>query len=1286
MSRHWRWGLACLIFLVACVAFSAASADIESPVVSLRHADAAGVFLRVQSPMVTPVLVAGAAPYVRLTVPQAPSIARPGAPALPYVITSIAIPAQGEAVAAVTAADCALVSGQWRLEPAPTWSLASTGPDAMQQWLEDGAPWQQTYAEDPAIYGSAALYPPALVELSSPQTMRGRRMVQVRIYPWQTTPASGQLRFCRTIEVHVSFSQPAATETGAAPTESDFDALLADQVLNWPVARAWATAAPPESAAPPPALPWQTGVRITVAAAGLHHVTYADLAGLNAPVGDLDPATLRVFYRDQELSIEVVGADDGAFNPGDEIRFYAAPQRSRYGTTSVYWLYWGGAPGLRMAVQDATPTGSTPETTTYTRTLRLEQQTVYLGTAYVDASEDHWFYDDVFVYPGHAIDIGSFPFSAPESANEPGVTVTARVLGGQTEGAPDRWWMRLWLNGQAFTSDGYGWNGYGPQTVYTASVTLPAAVVSTTNTITLETSLTRVTGSTAYWINPDWFDVRYRARLRATAGRLDIEQALPGRQTFVAGGFASATVLAYDVSSPLHPRQLSGLTSVQQGGEFTQRFEAAGAHFLLSETAALLAPQSLALVTTPDLRSASLGADYVMIGPSDFLAAAQPLLNQRAAEGLRVQTVDIQDIFDQFAGGHREPQAIRDFLTYAYFHWQRPAPTYVVLLGDGHYDFRNDTGRDLPNPIPPYLEPIDPYIIETVTDNALVSVDGPADILPDIAIGRLPANSVQDVQGMAAKILAYQAAPGGSWQREIAYVADNQPDPGGGGNFHDISNEIRFNWLTAEMAAQPIYTLAPGYPNYTAVRAANLAALGDGQLMMHWFGHGSKWRWGYSGSVRPLGVLDQNVLPNRADLPLILEWGCWTGYFILIEPPTSAWPNYSFGEMLMKTPGKGGIADISATGAHTAFPLQIMSHGIHQALFTQRTTRVGAAFTAMKLFYFAHAAYSLDVIDTTVLFGDPAMRLRLPQGDLSTSGVQVSAPQIAPGASLTLTVTLTNSSPFTLTNPRLVAAYPADLTTVINSNGGAVGGGQIAWTLAHLAPGASRSITVELAGTTAVSPGAYPLVFPVAVGSTMAPTVTLTAASSLLATVDLTPSNFAANRLWAAPGQALTYTVTIANLGNMPSPLAWLTATLPASLSAPLWVTATAPAVSYDVLARQVRWQGAVAPGSPVGIAFSSAISAALTACGFVSVPANLTDFWGHTLALTARVNLAAPDVNCDGRVNILDVQAVARRFAAQAGNPLYDPQFDLDGDDRIGALDVMLVASRWQPGGGGNP
>ena len=273
---------------------------------------------------------------------------------------------------------------------------------------------------------------------------------------------------------------------------------------------------------------------------------------------------------------EEAGEDDGEFDPGDEIRFYAPPQRSRYGLVSVYWLYWGGASGLRMGLRNAAPSGSTPETTTFTRTLRLEQQTVYLGTAFVDKDEDHWFYDDVFVYPGHTTDIGSYPFSAPGSANVPGVTVSGRVWGGQTEGLPDHWWMRLWLNGQPFASSGYAWSGYGPATIYTASVTFPAAVVSTTNTITLEASLAQVSGLSAYWINPDWFDVTYRALLRATADRLDIQQALPGLQTFVAGGFSSPAVLAYDVSDPWHPVRLDGLVSSQQDTEFTQRFEAEG--------------------------------------------------------------------------------------------------------------------------------------------------------------------------------------------------------------------------------------------------------------------------------------------------------------------------------------------------------------------------------------------------------------------------------------------------------------------------------------------------------------------------------------------------------------------------------------------------------------------------------------------------------------------------------------------------------------------------------------
>ena len=53
--------------------------------------------------------------------------------------------------------------------------------------------------------------------------------------------------------------------------------------------------------------------------------------------------------------------------------------------------------------------------------------------------------------------------------------------------------------------------------------------------------------------------------------------------------------------------------------------------------------------------------------------------------------VDIGDIYNEFSDGIFNPFAIRRFLRYAYNSWQQPAPTYVVLVGDAHYDYKNTT-------------------------------------------------------------------------------------------------------------------------------------------------------------------------------------------------------------------------------------------------------------------------------------------------------------------------------------------------------------------------------------------------------------------------------------------------------------------------------------------------------------------------------------------------------------------------------------------------------------------
>ena len=72
-------------------------------------------------------------------------------------------------------------------------------------------------------------------------------------------------------------------------------------------------------------------------------------------------------------------------------------------------------------------------------------------------------------------------------------------------------------------------------------------------------------------------------------------------------------------------------------------------------------------------------ADYVhgdigWDGAGDAYGWLDDLAALRQSQGLRVKVVDVQDIYDEFSYGMVTPQAIKDFLTYAYENWAAPAP------------------------------------------------------------------------------------------------------------------------------------------------------------------------------------------------------------------------------------------------------------------------------------------------------------------------------------------------------------------------------------------------------------------------------------------------------------------------------------------------------------------------------------------------------------------------------------------------------------------------------------
>ena len=97
-------------------------------------------------------------------------------------------------------------------------------------------------------------------------------------------------------------------------------------------------------------------------------------------------------------------------------------------------------------------------------------------------------------------------------------------------------------------------------------------------------------------------------------------------------------------------------------------------------------PQAIVLERPSRLTDTSTRADYIMIAHRRLREAIEPLAEFHRSQGHDVEVVDLQDIYDEFAGGVARPWALRDFLSHAYHRWSRPAPRFVLLVGDASWN------------------------------------------------------------------------------------------------------------------------------------------------------------------------------------------------------------------------------------------------------------------------------------------------------------------------------------------------------------------------------------------------------------------------------------------------------------------------------------------------------------------------------------------------------------------------------------------------------------------------
>ncbi|MEO0077039.1 MAG: C25 family cysteine peptidase [candidate division WOR-3 bacterium] len=320
---------------------------------------------------------------------------------------------------------------------------------------------------------------------------------------------------------------------------------------------------------------------------------------------------------------------------------------------------------------------------------------------------------------------------------------------------------------------------------------------------------------------------------------------------------------------------------------------------------------------------------YLIIVYDKFYDVIVPLAQWKYKKGLLIKVV-------KFSETGNNPEALKAFIINAYRFWD-PRPEYVLLVGDI-------------NQIPPYN-----HYFCGPTDNPYGDVEGDAQL--EIAIGRLPCRSRQQLKMMIDKIFSYERTPYLAetlWYRKAITV---RQDPG---PYHNAGvNFVRQIILNNSDFLQVDTLMAP-----VDSRRNLRDSLNQGRSYLLYTGHGAGQHW-----VAPFDMTP--CVRNYRKLPIIFSWSCQT---VLRQ-------NF-LGQRWLKTGNirrqKGAVAYIGTTTSGLYAPYRnFVARNFFRAIFEHNVVNIGKA---LKEGLDSLWTYTPDELGRTLysewnLLGDPEMNL-----------------------------------------------------------------------------------------------------------------------------------------------------------------------------------------------------------------------------------------------------------------------------------------------------------------------
>lgn len=789
-------------------------------------------------------------------------------------------------------------------------------------------------------------------------------------------------------------------------------------------------------------------------------------------------------YQTIDIPIEVRDANgNGVFDGPDAILAYVQNWADRSGV-SIHQRTWGdaevvfatsrpGGAGLRMATRSGwrsqvglTPLASYPQTRHWEKNFQyMNAYAAVFDTGTVDVF--HW--TNLATYYNRPDSI-AFEISALDTTQ----AATVRLNWVGREGTTHYLWARVTAQyGQpgarttwVADSSNAGWAGRQP---FTRTAVIPGGALSegATNRLGIwgkrSAAAPDPVNNALTFSGFNWFEITWWRRFAAIRGYLECTgDAGSGEVEIAATGFAdSLRLTAYDVTDPANPVRLRAVLKEPDAGGWRLRLQdstATGAprRYVVADTPKSLPSSRYSNVTRRRLFDHASG-DYLIVVPEAFLGTVTPLEQLRTGQGMSVLVSPVESIFDEFNGGRRSAWALRRFIRYAYESW---SVRFVVLVGDGTEDPMNWTRTARPDWIPAQLIPGPvpfgtggEYLFERIPSDPwyAICVDCTQDELqfapkvPEIFVGRLPVNSVQEATNTIAKIVGYESFDASQlWRRKVLLLADDQysgqssfgNDPGTSGycrrSYEDkfrLLNETVRDVILGEaglvesepevfdmgywLRNEPIDPLSlpdscrPDRRSTQIRTRANvtpelIARLNEGRLWWNYQGHSNEQEVSHEDIYLNLqSDDDKNKLTNAGRLFFFSGFSCHPNSFARTYEAGPYGP--AFGEELVTLPGGGAIASFGSTG-YEIIPRSGFQHinvELARALFVDppRGGAAGdgarpvigevAALALLRWEPFGRGSFERDVGVTYTLLGDPGSRLWIgpPQAAVTANDV-----------------------------------------------------------------------------------------------------------------------------------------------------------------------------------------------------------------------------------------------------------------------------------------------------------